>query len=61
MSSGLVGGGLASASASGRPFDVLDQTGNYSFANISVGRVVSAAGAEQRAAQSAESSPFQVG
>ena len=60
MSSGLGAGGLATASTSGRSFDVLDQTGNYSFANISVGRVISAASAEQRAAQSAESTPFQV-
>lgn len=60
LSTGLGAGGLAPATTSGRPFDVLDQTGNYSFANISVGRVVSAASAEQRAAQSAESTPFQV-
>ncbi|KAL0023565.1 hypothetical protein WJX77_002562 [Trebouxia sp. C0004] len=50
------GMGLVSTSpaALARPSDMLDQTGDYSFANINVGRAVSAVSAEQqRAVESA--------
>lgn len=60
MTSGLVAGRLAASSPAGGPFEVLDQTGNYSFANISVGRVVATGSAEQKSAQSSDSTPFQV-
>jgi len=46
------GMGLVPAGPAGlaRPSDMLDQTGDYSFANINVGRAVSAVSAEQQRA-----------
>ena len=44
-----------------RPSDMLEQTGDYSFANISVGRAVSAVTAEQqRAVESASGTTLEV-
>jgi len=44
-----------------RPSDMLDQTGDYSFANINVGRAVSAVSAEQqRAVESASGTTLEV-
>lgn len=44
-----------------RPSDMLEQTGDYSFANISVGRTVSAVTAEQqRAVESASGTTLEV-
>ncbi len=55
---GLVPTGPA---ALARPSDMLDQTGDYSFANINVGRAVSAVSAEQqRAVESASGTTLEV-
>ena len=55
---GLAPGGPA---ALAKPSALLDQTGDYSFANINVGRSLSAANAEQqRAAQSASGTTLEV-
>ena len=44
-----------------QPSDMLDQTGDYSFANINVGRAVSAVTAEQqRAVESASGTTLEV-
>lgn len=55
--------GLLSTGPAGlaRPSDMLEQTGDYSFANINVGRAVSAATAEQqRAVESASGTTLEV-
>ena len=57
------GVGLVPTGPSGlaRPSDLLDQTGDYSFANINVGRAVSAVTAEQqRAVESASGTTLEV-
>lgn len=55
---GLVSTGPAALT---RPSDMLDQTGDYSFANINVGRAVSAVSAEQqRAVESASGTTLEV-
>lgn len=43
-----------------RPSDMLEQTGDYSFANISVGRAVSAVTEQQRAVDSAGGTALEV-
>lgn len=55
--------GLISTGPTGlaRPSDMLEQAGDYSFANINVGRAVSAATAEQqRAVESASGTTLEV-
>ena len=57
-----LGLGPTSPAALAKPSALLDQTGSFSFANINVGRAMSAANAEQqKAAQSASGTTLEVG